>query len=600
VTSTRFASLALTLVWAGSATAADPLPPELQLVPPDAGLFVHIDVATVWKSKIGESIRTMPRPAAPKAAPPAAMKKDKMEMEKKKAETAAGKPAVTNSKLEDKPDAGSGMSFYDELLEKVRGATGLTPDDVKSVTFFFPKIKGPGDEASAVFVVTLLKPYDRTKLLAGLASFEKDLANPKETEPGVFEFGMDPKAIKEAQEKGRPRADGIMRLLLTDPTRIVITGPRYKGVPKPAVGDGPISPALREAAAGKTLTVAVNFAQFPEEIKGEDLPAEVRPFKPLIHSEVAMGTAMLKDNVFDVLVRIKAEDARKAGEAEKSLGALVTLGRVLLPRGIQEVEKVKEGPEKAFLPLMKGVLDGLNAAKTAVDGSEATLALKVPADVPAGTLLAMVSGAVGPTTAAARAQSANNLKQLGLAMHNYHDTYTRFPAAAICDKKGKALLSWRVAILPYVEQDNLYKEFKLDEPWDSEHNKKILETTYPKVFALPGSDDFEKKATHYRVFTGKGAGFNQLQSCRIQEITDGTSNTIMIVTAKDAVPWTKPDDLPFDPKADVAKLLHFENGVTQVGFFDGSVRALSDKLKETTWKAMVTIGGGEVVNPNGD
>src|SRR5262245_19749930 len=75
-----------------------------------------------------------------------------------------------------------------------------------------------------------------------------------------------------------------------------------------------------------------------------------------------------------------------------------------------------------------------------------------------------------------RRQSANNLKQLVLAVHNFSDTYNRLPPAAVCDKKtGKPLLSWRVILLPFVEQGPLYKEFKLDEPWDGPNNKKLLE-----------------------------------------------------------------------------------------------------------------------------
>jgi hypothetical protein len=337
----------------------------------------------------------------------------------------------------------------------------------------------------------------------------------------------------------------------------------------------------------------------PEEIKGEDVPPELRPFKPLIHSELAMGTALLRNGVFEILIRVRAEDARKAGEAEKSLGALLTLGRVLLPQGIKALENQKDGPEAMFVPVLKNLLDGVNAASTKLEGNEATLAVKMSADVPVGSLLAMIGLPTSPGSAAARGQSANNLKQLGLAMHNYHDTHGRLPAAAICDKKGKSLLSWRVAILPYVEQDALYKQFKLDEPWDSEHNMKLLDS-YPKVFALPGSDDVVKKTTRYRVFTGKQCGFQQLQSARLQDITDGTSNTVMIVTAAEGVPWTKPDDLIFDPKAEIKKLLDFtsHNGITQLAFFDGSVRAIPEKLKEETLKAMITMNGGEVVNPN--
>src|SRR5579884_2012324 len=87
--------------------------------------------------------------------------------------------------------------------------------------------------------------------------------------------------------------------------------------------------------------------------------------------------------------------------------------------------------------------------------------------------------------ASARISSQNNLKQLGLAFHNYNSAYNRMPPAVVYDKDGKPLYSWRVLVLPFVEQDNLYKQFKLDEPWDSPTNKRLL-TPMPKVFALPG------------------------------------------------------------------------------------------------------------------
>ncbi|MBV9126015.1 MAG: DUF1559 domain-containing protein, partial [Planctomycetes bacterium] len=73
-----------------------------------------------------------------------------------------------------------------------------------------------------------------------------------------------------------------------------------------------------------------------------------------------------------------------------------------------------------------------------------------------------------------RIQSINNLKQIALAFHSMNDTYNFMPPAAICGKDGRPLLSWRVAILPYIEQQNLYNQFRLDEPWDSPTNKKLL------------------------------------------------------------------------------------------------------------------------------
>ncbi len=107
-------------------------------------------------------------------------------------------------------------------------------------------------------------------------------------------------------------------------------------------------------------------------------------------------------------------------------------------------------------------------------------------------------------TASKRMVSMNNMKQIALAMHNYHDVYGRLPAPAIMDKDGKPLLSWRVAILPFIEQDNLYKQFKLDEPWDSEHNKKLL-VQMPGIYAPVKAATKEPFATFYQVFTGKAA-----------------------------------------------------------------------------------------------
>src|SRR6185295_10166602 len=135
-------------------------------------------------------------------------------------------------------------------------------------------------------------------------------------------------------------------------------------------------------------------------------------------------------------------------------------------------------------------------------------------------------------------------KQIMLAMHNYHDIHKRFPAQAIYDKSGKLpLLSWRVLILPFVEENGLYKEFHLDEPWDSEHNKKLIEKM-PAIFNSPGAD-LPPGKTCYVVPRGKNTLFEGDKGMRDRDIVDGTSKTIMLVEvgADKAVTWTKPDDM---------------------------------------------------------
>jgi prepilin-type processing-associated H-X9-DG protein len=153
-----------------------------------------------------------------------------------------------------------------------------------------------------------------------------------------------------------------------------------------------------------------------------------------------------------------------------------------------------------------------------------------------------------------------------------------------------------VLVLPYIEQDALYKEFHLDEPWDSDHNKKLLEKM-PPLFA--GTDEAARKEheTHYQTFVGKGAIFDGKKGVKITDITDGTSNTIMLVEAKKAVPWTKPEDVPFDAGKLVPKLGGLFDGIFNAAFADGSVRSLPLTIKEEKLRALITRNGGEVIDP---
>jgi hypothetical protein len=161
-----------------------------------------------------------------------------------------------------------------------------------------------------------------------------------------------------------------------------------------------------------------------------------------------------------------------------------------------------------------------------------------------------------------------------------------------------------VAILPFVEEDRLYKEFKLDEPWDSKHNKKLL-ARMPKLYAPAVGKTPQPYSTYYRVFTGPNTPFDPaaaqrgplgLGGGRIPgTFQDGTSNTILIVEAAQAVPWTKPEELPFDRKKPVPKLGgQFPEGFL-VGMADGSVRTVSKKVSEETLKNAIDPADGNVL-----
>ena len=207
--------------------------------------------------------------------------------------------------------------------------------------------------------------------------------------------------------------------------------------------------------------------------------------------------------------------------------------------------------------------------------------------IAAGLLVPVVENA------AARTESSNHLRSIGIAMRAYNDANGGLPPQAVLGKDGKPLLSWRVLILPYMEHDDLFRQFHLDEPWDSEHNEELL-AQMPKTYALPGSKETDK--TYYLGFMGKGAFFEDKKKLMIPaDFPDGAANTIMCVEAADPIPWTKPEDLPFDPEAPLPKLGgHFGSGFN-VLLCDGSVRFLNNKVSERTLRAAITRNGGEVL-----
>jgi len=215
------------------------------------------------------------------------------------------------------------------------------------------------------------------------------------------------------------------------------------------------------------------------------------------------------------------------------------------------------------------------------------------------SLISLLKAPIAEARAAAmRAQSMNNLKQIAVAMHNYHDVNKHFPAPATYDANGKPLLSWRVQILGFIDPA-LYEQFYLDEPWDSEHNRKLIDQV-PALYRSPASKLKEKGRASYVVVVGKDTVFSGREGIPIKEIKDGTSQTIMAVEVDDqhAVIWTKPDDLPFDPENPAKGLGGADKRGFNALFCDGSVHFLLKDIDPKVLRALFTRAGGEVT-PSG-
>lgn len=253
---------------------------------------------------------------------------------------------------------------------------------------------------------------------------------------------------------------------------------------------------------------------------------------------------------------------------------------------------------RAIRPHLSPCIVGVNRTKSGFEIIEhRTLpgpGISVLSSSAATGLSAMVNA---QRSATRRMASTNNLKQIGLAMHNYGAAYKNFPPAYSVDKNSKPLLSWRVLILPFIECDALYKEFHLDEPWDSPHNKKLL-SKMPAVYKSPASKVAGEWKTNYLTVRGEDTMFNGSESATFASARDGLSNTILTVEVADdsAIEWTKPDDFEYDPKNPKEGLFGLWPGGTNVGFGDASVRFISQSLSNEVLNALFTRNGGEAVN----
>jgi hypothetical protein len=202
--------------------------------------------------------------------------------------------------------------------------------------------------------------------------------------------------------------------------------------------------------------------------------------------------------------------------------------------------------------------------------------------------------------------SENNLRQIAIAMHNFESSHGKLPQG-YGDASGKLGLSWRVAILPYIEDARLntaqlYRQFKLDEPWDSEHNKKLI-AQMPKVYAPPGVDTYGY--TYYRSFSGPTAVMipprtplqpgQPVLGLGVHQIPDGASNTLLVAEATEPVIWTKPDDLPFEP----GKPPKLGGRVYANGFFaarcDGATVFIPSTIDPQTLSNLIQTNDGQIV-----
>ncbi len=379
----------------------------------------------------------------------------------------------------------------------------------------------------------------------------------------------------------------------------------------------------------------------------ETLVSHVQSFSPLWENarSYALG---INGNDKGLTVDLVAgtgsdQDAKPVAE---TIQAMVILGKNALhglPQDLRQPVSGGEGMEW----LLKAA--GSLLEKAGVETSEGFVHLSAHSSVDLAEGIKVLVPVVTTAQASSRRfQSVNNLKQIGLAFYNYRDANNRFPAAVnFGGKSGKVPYSWRVAILPYIEQQALYNAYNFDEPWDGPNNRRLIEKM-PAIYGYPGAEGTLAIPGYsaYFVFTGpstalsvgppggaagraggmsaaigatgqphqpnagppKGAG-DRLNTPPLQpvdapvsdepgvrQITDGTSNTILAVESRRDIPWTKPEDIPFDSKVQLPNVGEFSEDGFNALFADGSVRFVKKSIQPQVLKALITRDGGEVIS----
>jgi Protein of unknown function (DUF1559) len=296
---------------------------------------------------------------------------------------------------------------------------------------------------------------------------------------------------------------------------------------------------------------------------GTDLVVAVRPSKParsneeaspgmdeLMQARTMLITADFGAREMKAAACLKFPTARLARTVDRSLHTLYEQAREPLETMAQEYAAAQ--PQAHWGRLLTLALEkvvmavpiGLKNLKTEQQDARLRVEMTIPA-ANSAVVLAMLGleNQFGMERSIRLPfASKDQLRKLGQAMLDHHRKTGRFPAAAIHGADGKPLLSWRVALLPYLGQGELYKKFHLDEPWDSDHNRKLVQSM-PEVFQSGRGDD--APTTTCQVFVGKGTAFEGKKGKRLRDFKDGPEQTILIAQGARCVVWTKPEDLHY-------------------------------------------------------
>lgn len=484
--------------------------------------------------------------------------------------------------------------------EQLKAAVGLDLAEVDRITLCLFKI-GSGDtewKPAPVYLIVPRKPIN----LESLAKSLRRTVSPPASK-GAWA------ALPEFRVLNRGTITGASLIASAD--RIICIPPMLNPLDRDALesamvakvvqrdGNRAAQLARENAVAAASFDVAELVRTYSSEPGGDGEGGEANgippALMPLAKARIASFSATLAKSLsLKAEISFASEEDAAAGKA----GAETALSQI--GQWIEEypLDPPVAGDRAALKELQTFAVKLLSGA--VVDQEDRRVTLSAERPMTGGVIQAMANSVGLIEESLARSQSAENLRLIVTTVHASANNREQGLIENICDDAGKPLLSWRVRLLPHLGEEELYKQFRLNEAWDSEHNKKLI-AKMPKVYALPTLKKSEAGQTFYQAFSGKkGAVARPIlqdgdpHGLSYSMITDGTYGTVLLVEAANAVPWTKPEDIPFDNEGELPKLGgHFAGGFN-VLLCDGRVRFARSDVDPVALKAAITANGGEV------
>jgi hypothetical protein len=516
-------------------------------------------------------------PGPAPGTPPAAVTSDFVAFVRLDAKAIRDNAVVTELKQAFGKSA-NGTAVWDKMETEAIKGLGVKPTEIDSVTACVADV---GDRGPNVIVI-----------IAANKAFNKNST-----------FDIQPGTKPDSRGFYKERYGNDLVHFPDDKTAVLVSpalADKYlEGYAKNRSG-WPMTAEFTKAASGRTLYAYVNLDKLPPKMRNElERDREFKDYTALLGCKALSVAGDLRGKELSLSARGTFADAVAAGQGKAALQKALALAT-------GEIEKVmngKLGPaETMFLPAIKAGHRALKDAKVETSGADVTFSGTYKADFDLAKMAADAVKTYEETLPRLTAQ--NNLKQIGVALHNYASAYgdalvvhgTGANGAPLKNATEKPLLSWRVAILPYIEQDNLYRQFKLNEPWDSEHNKKLI-PMMPKTFAPAGTPG-QPGMTHLQMVIGPG-GMQPGATIRGIAAQDGTSNTVAVIEGANAVTWTKPDDIVLPAKPAPGAIKKLIGGQFPKGFhvlmWDGSVRFVPDTVSENTLRLLFDPRDGMVI-----